>query len=191
IAEVARSRWTATSPRPRRCTLPATWKSPESSARRSQSDSGAIAASSLRRSSESTFELQQPALVLDAIRPVRAEVACGDDAMTRDEQAEAVARAEASRRTRRAGRSSERGELPIGDDLAARNRSERLCAAGEERTFVLEVDGNLVEPDVLAGEIRLDPLDELQVTTCYLVGPGRVRELVPDDAALGDDELPD
>ena len=61
---------------------------------------------------------------------------------------------------------------------------------GGTRAFVLEVDGNIVERDVLAGEIRLDPLDELQVTTCYLVGPGRVRELVPDDAALGDDELP-
>src|SRR5947209_2259835 len=116
---------------------------------------------------------------------------CSDDTMTRDEQAEAVARAEASRRTRCAGRSRERGQLPIGDHLATRNRSKCLRATGEERAFVLEVDGNIVERDVLAGEIRLDPLDELQATTCYLVGPGRVRELVPDHAALGDDELPD
>ena len=67
----ATSRWTENSPAPRRCRLPAVWKRPESSASRSQSRRGAIAASSRRTSSESgTLELQQPALVVDAERPV-------------------------------------------------------------------------------------------------------------------------
>src|SRR5207253_6110770 len=67
--------------------LPAAWKSPDNSASRSQVFAGAIAASSLRRSSESdTFELQQTALVLDAERSVRADAICGNDAVTRNDE---------------------------------------------------------------------------------------------------------
>ena len=51
--ESARSRWNATAPRPRRCTVPAVWKSAESSASRSHRRVGAIAASSARTSSAS------------------------------------------------------------------------------------------------------------------------------------------
>ena len=42
-AGLARSRWSATSPRPSRCSRPAKWKSAESSASRSHSRAGAIA----------------------------------------------------------------------------------------------------------------------------------------------------
>ena len=94
---------------------PAVWKSPESSARRSQSRCGSIAASSRRTSSESgTFELQQPSLVLDPERAVAADPAGGDDAVAREDQRQPVLRAErarpraapaAGRRARRARRS--------------------------------------------------------------------------------------
>src|SRR5262249_3930627 len=107
--ELETSRWTSTLPRPRRWARPATWKRPESSASRSHSFMGAIAASSSRRSSESdiAFEREQAALVAEAVGAVRAEAAGGDDAVARNEDGEAASRAEApgrTRRTRRAGK---------------------------------------------------------------------------------------
>src|SRR3954452_6664027 len=115
-AELEKSRCTATSPRPRRCALPATWKSPESSARRSQSESGAICASSLRRSSErDTLELQEAPLVAQPERSVRAQAGGAHDAMARHEETEAVASAEGARRPRCAGRAGERRQLAVRD----------------------------------------------------------------------------
>ena len=68
--------------------VPAEWKRPESSASRSQSDAGAIRASSRRRSSESDMlERQQPPLVRAAERAVPAEAVGGDDAVARNEDA--------------------------------------------------------------------------------------------------------
>ena len=51
-APLPRSRWIAHSPFPRRCRLPAAWKSADSSASRSQRRVGAICASSSRTSSD-------------------------------------------------------------------------------------------------------------------------------------------
>src|SRR5207237_5541411 len=99
--ELATSSCTATSPCPRRWKLPAVWKSAESSASRSQRRAGAIAASSLRRSSASgkrTLELEQAPLVADAERAIRAEPAGRDHAMARQQHREAVPRAERPRR---------------------------------------------------------------------------------------------
>ena len=80
---------------------------------------GTIPASSFRRSSDSdTFELQQPTLVLDSERAVRAEPVRRDDAMARDDEPEAVARAERAHSTLRVQAPGERRELAVGDRLA-------------------------------------------------------------------------
>ena len=104
-AELARSRCTATSPRPSRCTLPAEWKSPTAPRAGRSRASARSRASSLRSSSESdTLELQQPPLVLDAERSVRADAAGGDDAVARHDEREPVLGAERARGAlRRAG----------------------------------------------------------------------------------------
>src|SRR2546430_16819184 len=89
--------WSATLPRPRRGRRPETWKRPESSASRSHSLLGEIAASSSRRSSESAMalECEQAPLVAGAVGAVRAEAARGDDAVARNEDREVAPRAEA------------------------------------------------------------------------------------------------
>src|SRR5581483_3685102 len=145
---------TPTSPRPRRCTLPATRNRPDSSASRSQSASGAIAASSFRRSSESTLELQEAPLVTEAERAIRPEVTGGDHAVAGDEETEAVACAERAGRAGGAGGAGERGQLAVRDHLAPRDRPERLGAAREELAVVLEVDRDVLERNRVAGEVR-------------------------------------
>src|ERR687884_645628 len=106
--------------------LPAEWNRPESSASRSQSLLGAIPASSLRRSSESdTFERQQPPLVLEPERPVRAEAGGRDDAMTRDDDREPVQGAERPGRGLRTRVAGEPREVGVRDDLAGRHAPER------------------------------------------------------------------
>src|SRR5205823_6060290 len=94
--ELETSRWTSTLPRPRRCARPATWKRPESSASRSHSLLGEIAASSSRRSSESAIalECEQAPLVAGAVGAVRAEAAGGDDAVARNDDREVAQRAD-------------------------------------------------------------------------------------------------
>src|SRR5215213_6974697 len=104
-AGVATSSWRAIAPRPCRCTLPAEWKSAETSASRQHPRRGAIAASSARRSSESGMPLepQQPALVRETERAVAADPGRADDAVARDEEPEAVLGAEGPGGARRAG----------------------------------------------------------------------------------------
>src|SRR5215471_170608 len=122
-ADPATSSTTETWPRPWSRSAPAVWNSADSSARRSHSRFGAIAASSLRRSSESgmPLEREQTTLVLDAARPVRTEPVRGYDAVARDEDRQRVPRAERPRRARGSGPAGERGKLAVGDDLAARH----------------------------------------------------------------------
>src|SRR6185312_16595121 len=108
--------------RPRRCHAPAAWKSADSSARRQQRRAGAIAASSSRMASETdTLEREHAPLVVDAEVPERPDPVHGDDAVTRDDDAEAVARAEGPRGAGRTRPARERGQLPVRDDLAARH----------------------------------------------------------------------
>src|SRR5262249_55236321 len=133
--ELETSRWTSTLPRPRRWARPATWKSPETSARRSHSLAGAIAASSSRRSSESVgiaFEREQTPLVAGAVAAVRTEAAGGDDTVAGHEDREVATRTEAPSRACCTGRAGECGELGVGDDFAARDGAERGRAAREE-----------------------------------------------------------
>src|SRR3954454_23447774 len=100
------------------CHLPAAWKSAESSARRSHSRSGAIAASSLRTSSEKDIlELQQAALVLDTARAVASDPGRGDHAVARDDELKAIVRADRTGCPLRIRVTGERRQLSVGDDL--------------------------------------------------------------------------
>src|SRR5581483_10099458 len=143
--ELETSRWTSTLPRPRRCARPATWNRPESSASRSHSSMGAIAASSSRSSSDSfgiPLEGKQTPLVAGAVRAIRTETPRGDDSMARDEDRKVAVRAEAPGGTRGTRSTRERRELTVRDDLTSRNRPERVGAARQKRGPVLQVDRN-------------------------------------------------
>src|SRR5204863_7069955 len=126
-AALARSRCSETSPRPRKWSRPAKWKSADSSASRSHSRSGATAASSARTSSENdTLELQEPPLVGRAERAVGPETTDGDDAVARDDQREPVRRAHGTDRTLCVGMARERGDLAVRRRLAVRDRAHRV-----------------------------------------------------------------
>src|SRR5688572_23933309 len=124
IAEVARSRWRPIWPRPCRWTLPAEWKSADTSASRQQPRLGAIAASSERRSSESAMALQreETALVPDAERPVAPDPPGADDTVARHEEREPVVRAECARGAGGARVPGELRQLAVGHHRAPRDR---------------------------------------------------------------------
>src|SRR5581483_11788389 len=195
-ADAARSRCTDSFPRPRRWTEPAAWKSPESSASRSQSRSGAIPASSSRSSSASiavALEREQPPLVLEPERAVRAEAGRADDPVARDEEPEPVASAEAAGRARCARRSGKHGELAVADDLSRRDGAQRAGAPAVELRLVLEVDRNRVERRRVAVEVAADRGDHRRreaVSRRSVRGGARLRELVPDDAFPVEPQLP-
>src|SRR5262245_56984794 len=151
-AELATSRTTETRPRPWIRSAPAVWKSADSSASRSHSRRGAIAASSFRRSSLSgiAFEREQPALVLDTARPVGAETRRRDDAVARHEDRQRVVRAERPRGARGPGPAGKRRQLPVGDHLSARHGAQRASELVLERSPV-DVELHVVERHVLAG----------------------------------------
>src|SRR4051812_23257358 len=128
MADSLTSRWSVTSPRPRRCSRPAEWKRPDSSARRSQSSVGATRASSRLTSSESDmFEREEAALVAGAEEPITAEPTRADHAMAGDKNAEAVLRAECSGGPRRSRAPGESRELAVRDDVTARHVAQGLC----------------------------------------------------------------
>ena len=91
-----------------------------------------------RRSQDRSLEREQPPLESESRRPVATQLERlappgGDDAVARNDEREAVLRAEAARRPRRPRPPGERGEAAVGDDLAPRNRARR----GEQRTLEL------------------------------------------------------
>lgn len=190
-ADPDRSSTAETCPRPWMRSVPAVWKSADSSARRSHSRAGAIAASSLRRSSASvkTLEGEQPALVPEPERPIRAEPARADDPMARHEDGKAVAGAERPCRTRGAGAAGQRCELPVRHDFAARNRpqggSDRLAEPGQP--VQLEVD--VAEVDGVAGEVGDEPVGERMVAVRLLDRRALDRQLVPRGATAVKPEL--
>ena len=82
--------------------------------------------------------------------------------MARDEDREVAVRAEAPGGARGTGRTGERRELAVGDDLAARDRAERGRAAREERGPVVEVDRHGLERHLVAREVRLQHLHDFR-----------------------------
>ena len=186
----ATSRWTATSPRPRTCKLPAVWKSAESSASRSQSRRGAIAASSSRSSSDSDMlEREQAPLVVGAERAVAAEPGRRDDAVARIRiakrlRAQNVPAARAAPGRPRAPRARRRRRSRRAAPPAARAASAaRTASAVEVELDVGEVVG-------LAAEERGERA--ASGARVALVRPDTgSRQLVPDERALGRDDRAD
>src|SRR6266508_3551884 len=168
--------------------LPAPRISAESSARRQHGFRGSIAASSPRTFSESTFELQESALVLEPERSVRAEAVCGHYAVTRHEEWEAVPGAERPRCPLGIGVARQRSELAVRDGLAERDRPKCVRHARLERCGPGEVEVHVVEADWLACEIRPHALDDRMPRRAD--GLPRPRQLVIHDPPLVEPELP-
>ena len=103
------------------------------------------------------LEGQQAALVVEAERAVAAEPAGRDDAMARDEGREPVARAEGAGRAGGAGPARERGQLAVGDDLAARDGPQRALAIAVEAVVEVELD---------VGEVVRLAREERPATAC-------------------------
>jgi len=78
--------------------------------------------------------------------------------MARDEEPEAVRRADAARGARCPRVPGERGKLAVGDDVAARHGAQRLDRGSLERRAPAEVEVDVGHVDVVAGEQRAEPL---------------------------------
>jgi hypothetical protein len=87
--------------------------------------------------------------------------------VARDEDAEAIAGAEASGSPSRPGSTRERRELAVGDDLAPRHRQERRRKRGAERRLELEIELDARERHVLAAEKRLQKSHD---RICHRIG---------------------
>src|SRR5439155_12453823 len=148
-----------------------------------------IAASSFRRPSErDPLELQQPALVLQPERAVRADPAGRDDAVTRHHDREPVPRAESPGRALRVGMTGERRQLPVRDRLAARYPAQHLRHASLERGRVLHVELDVEEVVPLAGEPADKAAGEL-VTSTTTIRRG-TRELVQQEPITVEPQIP-
>ena len=91
-----------------------------------------LVAEVVREARAYTFELQQPPLVLDAVRAPAADAGRADDAVDGQERRELAARAERAGGARRARPPGERGELAVGDDLSAGHGAQRAGAVPVE-----------------------------------------------------------
>ena len=123
---------------------------------------GAIAASSLRRSSESdTLECQQATLVVEPQRAVRAESVRGDDAVAGHDEWEAVPGAERSDRPLGARIAGELRQLRVRDDLPIGNGPQRPHDVELERRPAVDVDLDAPKVDTAPPEVHLHVVDEL------------------------------
>src|SRR5262249_50763807 len=126
----------------------------EISARRSHVRFGATRVSSPRTSSESDMlELQQPSLVLDAERAVRADAVGGHYSMAGNEDREAVPSAEGSCRALRVRVAGQRRELTVGDRLAPWDRSQRIDDAALKRRAPGQIERQVAERGLLSAEV--------------------------------------
>src|SRR5581483_2183945 len=111
-----------------------------------------------RHSEHHAFELEQPALVVDAFAPPAADAAGADDAVDRQEGSELAARAERPRGTRCTRSSRKCCELAIRDGLAARNLPQLARARSVETARELEL--HVAEVIRCPLEPRLQPPDQ-------------------------------
>src|SRR3990172_10057264 len=102
------------------------------------------------------LERQQPALALDARHPVAADPVSGHDSMAREDEREAVLRAEAPGRARRTRPAGQGGELAVRDDLAPRHRLERSSELGLEGGAPGEIDVDVSVRDPLTAEVAVE-----------------------------------
>ena len=92
-------------------------------------------------------------------------------------------------RTRRSRMPGERGELAVGDDLAARHGPQRAGALAVEAVVEVELDvGEVVR---LAGEERVEPPREAAASRDPTACARRPRQLRPDDALALEPHLAD
>ena len=178
-----------TSPRPSRCSRPAKWKSADSSASRSHSRSGAIAASSVRTSSENdTLELQEPPLVAGAERAVRAEPVRADDAVAGHDDPEAVRgadRADAPA-ARSGGRRARRPRRRWPSRRRGSSASPRPPAAGTACTSRARARHRRTSPRACRSTAR-----NRSASGCVSrLRPPGPWQLVPGEQAVREDQLP-
>ena len=187
-ADSARSRWNESLPRPRRCTVPAVWKSAESSASRSHRRSGATRGelgprvgrerARAHSSVPSSASRRRLSRAPDGPYPpehVRLPLPGGDDPVTRHDEREDVPGAEAAGGPRGAGPPGERGEPAVRHDLAPRERARRREQLALERAQPVLVDLDVVVRDRCAlrgaaeppAQIRHEPVTS-PVTGCRL-----------------------
>ena len=108
--------------------------------------------------------------------------------MAWDEDAQPIVRAEAPRCTGCPGTTGERRELPVGHDLAARNRAECIREGALKLGAVVEVQLDVVERDSLACEVRAEAHHERIVA---LGRSTKSRQLAHDDAPFVQQQLAD
>jgi hypothetical protein len=106
------------------------------------------------------LERQKPSLVRAAQGAVTAETAGGDDAVAGNEDGETILRAERASGAGRSGTAGKCGELAVGDYLAARDGTQDARELGAERCELAQVDVDIREVLVAAGEVAAESLDE-------------------------------
>jgi hypothetical protein len=139
------------------CHLPAEWKSADSSACRSHSRSGAIAASSLRTSSENDIlEREQAALVLDPTRAITPDPVGGDNSVAWNDERKAIPGTDGASRPLRVRIAGQGGQLPISHDFAPRDLSKRLDDRALKGREAVQIELDVPERVALTLEVRGD-----------------------------------
>ena len=106
------------------------------------------------------LEREEAALVRRAQGSIASQPAGTHHAMGRDEDAEPVLRAERSGCACGAGTPGECGELAVGDDVAARQVAQRPCERLSVRRQLVQVEVDVGEVILTAGEVRAQPRDQ-------------------------------
>jgi hypothetical protein len=89
-----------------------------------------------------------------------------NDAVARDEDSEVVLSAECSGGAGRAWAAGEGRELAVRDDLATPDVAERTCELATERRQFTQIELDVLEADLAAGEVPAQPRDQ---TWCEIV----------------------
>src|SRR5438034_5809005 len=106
------------------------------------------------------LERQKASLVVAAERSVAAEARSRDDAVARHEDRQPIPGTERARGAGGARAARERRELAVRDDLTAWDVAQRAREPAAERGQLLEVELDVREVDVGAGEVLAKPRDE-------------------------------
>jgi hypothetical protein len=104
------------------------------------------------------LQAQEAAFVLDPERPVSAEAGRRDDAVARQEEREAVVRAERAGCASRPRPAGQLGELAVADHLAPGDCSQGRGRFPLERGRSRQVELDISEGDRLPGEVAMELL---------------------------------
>ena len=143
------------------------------------------------RQRATSLELQQSPLVVDAELAPAADPVRGDDPVHGQERGELAAGAERPGRARRARVAGERGQLAVGDDLAARDRSQRACAVGVEARPSSRRSGTSAKSSGAPAKYAISRPARTCPGSDPGTGPLRTRQLaVEDTSVLVEPDLP-